>query len=123
MKKDNLNSNKMKIKIQEVLDYFKKKLLSNDFTITFIEECTLELLIDNEYRFIIWTGNIDIPKSRKVYSFGGKLSFMDVNLTDDESIKLDSILSPTINKFRRETLLKRKMEELEKLQKEVNSKI
>ena len=107
----------MKTKIKEVQDYFKNKMLSSEFTITSVEEYTIELLIDNEYKFIIWIGNVDIATSRKTYS--GKLSFMDIGLTDDEAIKLNDILLPAINKFRKETLLEQKRKEFERLQNEL----
>jgi len=109
----------MKKQIKKVQDYFKNKMLSNDFEIINIEEYTMELLIDSEYKFIIWTGNVDIPKSRKPYS--GKLSFMDIGMTDEEATKFDELILPAINKFRKETLLAVKMKELERLQNELSS--
>lgn len=109
----------MKTKIKEVQDYFKGKMLSGEFTIIGVEEYTIELLIDDEYKFIIWIGNVDIATSRKPYS--GKLSFMDIGLTDDEAIKLNDLLLPAINKFRKETLLEQKWKEFERLQNELSS--
>lgn len=109
----------MKKQIKKVQDYFKSKILSNDFEILNVEEYTLELMIDSEYKFIIWIGNIEIPESRKPYS--GKLSFMDVNLTDEEAIKFNELLLPVIKKFRKETLLEQKRKELERLQNELSS--
>jgi len=109
----------MKKQIKKVQDYFKNKMLSNDFEITKVEEHLMELLIDSEYKFTIWTGNIDIPTSRKPYS--GRLSFMDIDMTDEDAIKFDELLLPAINKFRKETLLAKKTKELELLQNELNS--
>lgn len=110
---------KMKTQIKKVQDYFKNKMLSSDFEIINVEEHLMELLIDSEYKFIIWTGNIDIPESRKPYN--GKLSFMDIGMTDEEAAKFDELLLPAINKFRKENLLAQKMEELERLQNELSS--
>ena len=109
----------MKKQIKQVQDYFKNKMLSNDFEILNVDEYTLELRIDSEYKFVIWTGNVDIPQSRKLYS--GKLSFMDINMTNDEAIKFNELLLPAINKFRKETLLEQKRKELEQLQNELSS--
>ena len=100
----------MKTQIKKVQDYFKSKMLSKDFEILNVGEYTLELLIDSEYKFTIWTGNLDIPESRRLYS--GDLSFMDVNMTDKEAIKFNELLLPTINKFRKE----QKQKELERWQ-------
>ena len=109
----------MKKQIKKVQDYFKSKMLSNDFEILNVEEYTLELVIDSEYKFIIWTGNTNIPESRKPYS--GKLSFMDIGMTNEEAIKFNDLLLPAINKFRKETLLEQKRKELERLQNELSS--
>ena len=108
----------MKKQIKEVQDYFKSKMLSSDFVITAVDEFILELIIDNEYKFFIWIGNLDIPKSRKPAQY--KLNFMDIGLTDDEAIKLNDILLPAINKFRKETLLEQKRKEFERLQNELS---
>jgi len=109
----------MKTKIKEVQDYFKSKMLSNDFAITNVEEYTIELLIDNEYKFIIWIGNVNIATSRKPYS--GKLSFMDIEMTDEDATKFNELLLPAINKFRKETLLAEKLKELERLKNELSN--
>jgi hypothetical protein len=107
----------MKKQIKKVQDYFKNKMLSNEFEITKIEEYTLDLIIDSEYKFTIGTGNIDIPTSRRPYI--GTLSFMDIELSDEESEILNGLLLPAINRFRKETLLAKKKKELEQLQNEL----
>lgn len=108
----------MRTKIKEVNDYFKGKILSKDFSIVKVEEYIMEILIDNEYKFVIWIGNINIPESRKCYS--SALSFMDVDFKEEESFKLNELLQPEIIKFRKEVLINRKREELEQLQNELS---
>jgi len=110
----------MKEQIKQVQDYFKNKMLSNDFEITEIEEYRIELLIDHEYNFTIWIGNVNIPESRKLYK--GKLSFMDIEMSDEDAIKMNDILLPAINKFRKEILLSEKMKEIGQLKNELNGK-
>jgi len=109
----------MKNQIKKVQDYFKNKLLSSQFEIIKVEQYTMELLIDSEYKFTIWISNVHIPENRKLYS--GTLSFMDIGLTDEDAIKLNELLLPAINKFRKETLLVEKKAELERLQNELNT--
>ena len=108
----------MKNKIKEVQDYFKSKLFAQDFKIEKVSEYQIEISIDLEYKFIIWTGNQDIPRSRKNYD--GALSFMDLQLNVHESEKLHGILSPVVKKYRAEVLLNQKKLELEKLQREID---
>ena len=103
----------MEAKIKEVQDYFKNKLLSGEFEVAKISECTIELLVDSEYLFVIWTGNMHLPKYRKNYS--NDLSFMDLEFTNEESIELDRILSPIVSKYNKEVLIAQKERELEQL--------
>jgi hypothetical protein len=105
----------MQEKIKEVQDYFKNKILSKDFEVEKIEQHYFYLLIDSQYEFIIWIGNFDIPRCTKPIS-----SFIDIDITDEEAIKLHGLLLPIVNKYKKETLLEQKKKELEELQKEVN---
>lgn len=109
----------MKNQIKKIQDYFKSKMLSQDFEIKEVREHTMKLLIDTEYEFTIWIGNADIPNTRQIHD--GTLSFMNIQFTRDESKKLHEILLPAVNKFKKETLLNKKKQELEKLQKEINA--
>lgn len=109
----------MEAKIKEVQDYFKNKLLSSEFEVAKISECTIELLVDSKYLFVIWTGNLHLTKYRKNYS--NTLSFMDLEFTDDESIELNEVLLPTILKYKKDVLIEEKKQELEKLINETNN--
>lgn len=109
----------MKEQIKKVNDYFKSKMLSKDFDIIKVEEYIMEILIDNDYNFVIWIGNLHIPESRKCYS--SALSFMDIHFEKEESLKLNELLQPEIIKFRKKELLAKKIKELEQLQKELSS--
>ena len=109
----------MKTKIKEVNDYFKSKMLSKDFSIIKVDYYTMEILIDNEYKFVIWIGSLHIPESRKCYI--SALSYMDIQFEKEESFKFNEILQPEIIKFRKEILINQKREELEQLQNELSS--
>jgi len=109
----------MKTKIKEVQEYFKQKLLSKEFEIINIDEYILELKIDLEYTFFIWIGNPTILGSKKIHH--SRLSFINIELTDEDSIRLNEIISPVVNEFRREKLLAQKIKELEELKKEFNN--
>lgn len=110
----------MKTKIQEVQDYFKAKILSNDFEIVSLSEYIVELLVDSEYYFYIWAGNLNYPESTKPYN--GKQGFIDLPFTDEEAEVLHVILIPSMSKYRKETLLAKKIEEVELLRKELSVK-
>lgn len=107
----------MKEKIKEVQAYFKSKMLNGEFTIAKMGSHTAELLIDGQFKFIIWTGNVDIPSTRKIYE--SELSFMDLKLTDTDAKKLDRFLKPEIKKFMVKDLLSSKRAELKKLESEI----
>lgn len=107
----------MEAMIKEIQDYFKNKLLSNEFEVAKLSEFTIDLLVDSKYLFVIWIANLDIPQSRKNYS--NILSFMDLEFTNGESVQLDKILSPIVLKYRKEVLVEEKKRELEQLLNEI----
>jgi hypothetical protein len=107
----------MKEKIKEVQAYFKSKMLNGEFTITKMDQFTAELLIDGQFKFVIWTGNVDVPETRKTYDFA--ISFMDLELTDADAKKLDRFFKPEIKKFMVKGLLQSKRAELKKLESEI----
>lgn len=109
----------MKKQIKEVQDYFKNKLFSNDFDIAKIGEYNIELVIDEDYKFVFWIGNIDIPHTRKQNS--DKISFMDLQFANDEAVKFHELLLPVINQYRKDTLLIQKRNELEQLENELSA--
>ena len=107
----------MKEKIQEVVSYFKNKLLAGEFDITKIEENLCTIKVDGEYIFTIWIGNlIKYPDSVKLWNYG--YNDMILKLTDEESIQLQSILKTPILTYRKNTLIAEKQAELDKLIKE-----
>jgi hypothetical protein len=108
----------MKEQIERVQDYFKNKLLSNEFVIVKIDQYQIEILIDDHFDFTFWIGNLDLPHSLKNNTL--KQSFMDLKLTDKNSEKLHAILYPTIMTYRKEVLLAEKTNELENLKKSLS---
>jgi len=106
----------MKEQIERVQDYFKNKLLSNEFVIVKIDQYQIEILIDDHFNFTLWIGNFDIPGTVNQNTIL-KQSFMDLKLTDENSEDLHAILYPTIIKHRKEVLLAEKTQELENLKK------
>ena len=108
----------MKEQIERVQDYFKNKLLSNEFVIVKIDQYQIEILIDDYFDFTFWIGNLDLPHSLKNNTL--KQSFMDLKLTDKNSEDLHAILYSTIMTYRKEVLLAEKTNELENLKKSLS---
>jgi hypothetical protein len=80
----------MQNKIKEVQNYFKHKILREEFIIIKRDYCRTHIMVDNEYMFTIWTGTICIPETTGIYEHD--LSFMDLQFTHDESVCLNIIL-------------------------------
>ena len=106
----------MKKKIQEVQSYFKTKLLRGEFEIVNREAYTYIVSIDGEYEFTIWMKND--PVCRKLYKSADN-NFMDINLTEEESILLHNLLVSDYISFIEETLIKSKEESVKKLEIEI----
>lgn len=110
----------MKIKIKQVQDYFKNRLLQGEFEVESISEHVLNVVIDSKYNFGIWIGNYGIPNTRDLYvSLGSAINFMDLNLIQKDRIKLHSATKKIVADYRKNVLLKSKRKELERLQKEL----
>lgn len=109
----------METQIKKVQDYFKTKLLSNDFEITEFTQYLVTVLVDNEYKFTIWIGNTNIPETTKLYD--GSYNFMSIPFTGDESKTLSKIIMPRYLKYKQDTLIKQKREELERLENEITN--
>lgn len=103
----------MQAKIKEVQDYFKSKILNGEFEVSKITEYKIHLVVDSKFEFVIWAGNTDIPEVRK--NTKTELSFMNLELSNNEAIQLDKILKQTIFEFRKNVLIKQKEEELQQL--------
>lgn len=108
----------MKEKIIEVENYFKSKLLSNDFEIKEIKECTLSLSIDNKYIFTIWIGNFDLDNYIELYE--GGFNYISLKFNLKEKVKLKSVIKKPVNEWRRNVLLREKRKEFNRLKKELS---
>lgn len=102
----------MKERIQEVQSYFKEKLLIGEFEIIKREQYTYIVSIDGEYEFSIWMEND--AKNRKLNTIT-HLSFMMLDITDEDAIELDSLLVSDYKQFLVDELISKKESELETL--------
>jgi hypothetical protein len=90
----------MEKQIREVQQYFKDKILAKDFEIKKIGTYSLEIIIDNQYLFTIWIGNLLlIPEGVKLFT--ERYNFMDVPFTDEESKKLSKLIHKILIKRKR----------------------
>jgi len=106
----------MEQKIKEVQEYFISKILNEEFIVGNISEYTTELIIDEKYCFPIWMCND--PINRKPYMQDGRC-FMDLQITDKQAVKINSILEERYSKYSKEVLLKEKRKQLARLKKEL----
>ena len=109
----------MNTQIVEVQAYFKNKILTFQFEIVAINEFTIDILIDGEYKFVFWKGNIDMAHTMKLYN--RECSFMNILFTDEESERIHSYLAPILTKAMKEELLAQKLKEVEELRNQINA--
>jgi len=106
----------MKEQIKQVQEYFRSKILAQDYIIGKINEYTVELIVDNKCCFVIWTSNIHIPSTTKQYN--SEYNFIDLDLNNEQAIELNALLAPVVMRYKKDTLIWAKKQELEKLEKE-----
>ncbi|MBK9357613.1 MAG: hypothetical protein IPN08_09545 [Bacteroidales bacterium] len=108
----------MKAKIDEVINYFKTKILSKEFEISKISQHTMEITIDGIYNFTIWIGNITYPETVKLYE--SNFNFIHINLTATQSKKLFRLIRKDVEDYRNNVTIPQKMAEFNRLKKELN---
>jgi uncharacterized protein YaiE (UPF0345 family) len=104
--------------IKEVQKYFTNKLLSGEFEVTKRGECTFTVMVDGKYSFCIWMANQ--PNNRRLYE--GEASFISLDFTQKQRLKLHSVLRKHYNDYMKNIVMQNKMDELERLKKELNIK-
>lgn len=107
----------MKKKIQEVEQYFRDKLVSGDYEVAVRDSFRWEVLVDGEYTFTLWIGN-----GANAFTISDilKPSYMFFTFTEEESKKGWAILEEQIALYKKEVVHVQKLEEYERLKKELN---
>jgi hypothetical protein len=97
----------MEIKIKEVQDYFKAKMLAGEFEMLDVETYQCSIRIDGKYDFFIWTANLQIPKTVKPYKgYTDHINFIDLPFAENESIEFCRVLEPIINSYQKASIEK-----------------
>lgn len=92
----------MKQQIDEVCNYFKSKLVSGDFDVKDSQQHTVEVEVDGEYRFHIWTANLDYGIA--TYASQQKKSFMHLAFSSSDKIAIWEHIEAHQAKARHEAL-------------------
>jgi hypothetical protein len=110
----------MKNQIKEVQDYFRRKIIAQDYEIESITMYTMRIKIDGEYIFNLWIGNLN-SQSNYIKTYSGEYNFMSIEFSEEEKEALYKTLAPIIIKFKQEEFFNIKKAELEKLEREIKS--
>lgn len=111
----------METNIKELLKpvnrYFVDKILKGEFTSEFIHSPhVVRVMIDNFYEFTIW--NSDWSDGTKVWGNCGH-NFMDLEFTNEEQLKIHNMLKDRRQKWDEDEGRRLKMEEFQRLKKEL----
>lgn len=106
----------METKIKEVQDYFKSKLIDGDFDVKEVTEYTISVKIYGQ-KFHVWIGNFHNHESINLYD--GYYNFIMFDLTDEEKLKLQTILKKVVVKFKKELLAAEKERRIKELEEEL----
>lgn len=106
----------IEVKIKEVQDYFKQRIINGEFTVVDCGEhcCIIEI---DKYSFSFWIGNG--KDYFKQYTSSGDPNFIYLSARNSENRRMYRSLKPHIEQYRKDILNKKKMEEYLKLQKEL----
>ena len=106
----------MQKQIKEIQDYFKQKILNNEFEIKEIRPHVMEILVDREYRFSLWISNYGCDNYLTLFS--DSYNFIDFIFSAEEKEKLHNIVIEPIKNYRKNILIKELEEELKLLKDE-----
>ena len=103
-------------KINEISEYFKKKVIDGDYELQEVsKEKIYRIIIDEKYEFSIY----DVADIMHLVNYLPNFA-IDLNLTRDQGKEAYKKFAPKYEIFKKTVLKNRKKMELEKLQKELN---
>ena len=103
-------------KINEIAEYFKKKVIDGDYELQeMFTETTIKIIIDEKYIFKVYEINTYLHIVNEIVGFT-----IDLHLTRPQSEEAHIKFAPKYEIFKKTVLKNRKKMELEKLQKELN---
>lgn len=107
----------IKLKIKEIQDYFKERILKGGFDLINCTEYIATISIDRTYPFTFWVRNGETQFSQ--YLSSNYPNFLNLNFTLDEDFKLFKLIDPLLIKYNLEILNQAKIEQYNKLKQEL----
>lgn len=109
MKKD------LKKQIKEVQDYFKNKIVNGEYKVTAADDYSLQITIDGEYKFCLWTSN----GADMFRLYEGMYNFVELEFSEAEATLAFAKCKEARKQAWEDKIRPQKLKELEKLQKEL----
>lgn len=105
--------------LTEAGNYFKSKVLAGEYEVTEVTEHSIIIKIDNKYEFDMW-----VSENPEFFRFTDIFyTSLNVNeyfeFTEKEKIVCHSVMAPRLEDFRKQVLKAQKIEQIKKLQQEI----
>ena len=101
----------METKIKEVQDYFKQKILNEEFEILEVTEHYVQIKIDNKYQFTIWIAN-----GFQYFGTATNFSnFIELKFSESQKIACYEIFKDIFNKTLKHNLIQEYEEKIKAL--------
>jgi len=105
----------VKIQIKEVQDYFRNKIVDGEYKVIAADDYTLQITIDEEYKFCLWTSN-GVSHFRL---YEGMYNFIELGFSEAEATLAFAECEEARKQAWEDKIRPQKLKELEKLQKEL----
>ena len=105
-------------RIQEISNYFKQKIVDGDYEITDIEPCTVSVLVDGKYEFVLWVSNGESYFNIYEDPFGAVSTSIKMKLNDDDRKMGWKNMQPRLEGSK-QTIKQRKIAQLKALEQEI----
>ena len=105
----------LKNQIKEVQDYFKNKIIDGEYKINKVDDYSLQVTVDEEYEFSLWTAN-GVSHFRL---YDGMFNFVNFEFSEAEAILALAECEEARKQAWEDKVRPQKLKQLEKLQKEL----
>ena len=105
----------LKKQIKEVQDYFRNKIVDGEYKVIAADDYTLQITIDKEYKFCLWTSN----GTSMFRLYEGMFNFVEFGFSEAEATLAFAKCEEARAQAWEDKIRPQKLKELEKLQKEL----
>ena len=105
----------LKNQIKEVQDFFRNKIVNGEYKVNKVDDYTLQITVDGEFKFCLWTSN----GASHFRLYEGMYNFVELEFSEAEAELAFAKCEEARKQAWEDKVRPQKLKQLEKLQKEL----